>query len=152
MNLQDVLDANGINRDSYNTVERRTGLPFMKRKTDAARVRDKYFPAHAAALACLFALKDAGVPLTKAAAAVDGVFEGIWRTVGLIGEGQAPGWSMIHVVDFEDGSWGFAYGAPDATTLRHEAVGAYRSRVSVNAISVLKRIHTRVNETAEATA
>jgi len=145
MNLQEVLDANDMNRNSYNTLERRTGLAFMKRDVDPARGRDKYFVAHAVALGCMIDLQEAGVPAGRAASAIDSVFHQITRTVELIAKGQSPGWSMIHIVDFGDDNWGFAFGDPTAKTLQMEAEGAYRSRNSVNVIRTIKRLHARAN-------
>lgn len=152
MNLQQVLDANELNRNSYNTLERRTGLAFMKRELHESRGRDKYLPAHAVALGCVLDLQSAGVPAAKAAAVVDGCFHWIWNTVAAIAHGEAPGWSLVHVVDFEDGTWGFSFGAPDASTLRNEQPHEFRTRTSVNVITVLKRLHARANAAASSTA
>lgn len=143
MNLQMTLKMAGLNRNTYNTIDRRTGLPFMKRRLLSTAGHDRYTLVHATALACMLEFQSAGLELSRACSATNEFLDVIDGVVfGDIADGNPkPATSWLTVINYADGSWGWASGKENADTFGD---GVVTSKVSVNVLGVWEKMSTRV--------
>lgn len=142
MNLQNVLDLNELNRNSYNTYRRRAGLYFMDKSL--APGRDRYDYRHAVSLGCFLELVRDGIDPRQASGALTSCFDFIDAMLYSINRRISPGPCFITVTRYADGVTGFATGAENAADLYVE--GLQLTRVSVNVIAVFKVLHSRESE------
>lgn len=142
MNLQMTLKLAGLNRNTFNTIERRSGLPFMKRNLLNAKGHDRYTLVHATALACMLEFQAAGLDLARACSATDDFFDVIDGIVfGGISEGKADAnTAWLTIINFASGDWGWASGEENADTF---GGGTVTSKVSVNVVGVWEKLTAR---------
>jgi len=124
MLLKDVLEANSVKRNTYNSLVRRPpGLPFMKRGLVEGKRGDRYTFTHVIALGTMLAFQKMGIEAGDAAEAVDAVYDMLIDWAGMFV--FTP--NDIKVEDhwltiskFADGGLGWASGKEGADTFSAE--------------------------------
>ena len=137
MNLVMVLHLLDLNRNSYDTLARRTGLPFMKRHLVEGKGRQRFTFAHAVALGSVLAFQSAGVDAQRASAGVAELFGPI---DGFVASAEKAN-CWLTIINFVDGTWGWASGAENADTFADE--GEVASKVSINLLAVWRKMASR---------
>lgn len=145
MLLKTVLDVNEINRNTYNTLERRTpgGLPFMKRGLAEGKRDDRYSITHVVALATMLELHAMGLEAKDAAEGVDAVYDVLidWvATLHIMPETVDPTQYWVTVSKFADNSLGWATGREGANTF---SIDPPIRKVSVNVAAVFNQLLSR---------
>lgn len=153
MLLKTVLHVNEINRNTYNTLERRTpgGFPFMKRGLAEGKRDDRYNVTHAVALAAMLNLHAMGVEAKDAAEVIDAVYDVLIDWVPALQFNEAlpahatdevdPDKTWITVSRFEDGGLGWATGKEDANTFSADPPLDQRR---VNVAAIVKKLWPRI--------
>lgn len=137
MNLVMVLHLLDLNRNSYDTLARRTGLSFMKRHLIEGKGRQRFSFAHAVALGSVLAFQSAGVDAQRASAGVAELFGPI---DGFVASAEKTDF-WLTIINFVDGTWGWASGAENADTFADE--GEVASKVSINLLAVWRKMASR---------
>lgn len=141
MNLAQVLHFVNMNRNSYNTLDRRVGgLTFMRENQlppeQSQSAYDRYNFTHAAALACVMAFVDAGVSTTQAAVVVTDLFPYIdslvadMPEVGRLSEDRA----WLTIVNYGDDMFGFSGGADEPARTLSDVPAISRTAINFNAV------------------
>jgi hypothetical protein len=143
MLLKEILELNGLNRNSFNTLDRRVGLAFLKRGLVEGSARDRFTLTHAVALAAVLRLQQAGLDAKRAAAAVDENYRVLIDWVAYLTlhpeQRAGDGW-WLTVINFADGGWGWATGNENADTF---GGGVAISKVSINIGAVVEELWSR---------
>lgn len=107
MNLQLVLDLDlaCLNRKTYDTLKRRTGLPFMDKAHTSTTKREKYLVGHALALECMREIQSQGIGAQKSCDAVSQGFFDILRFAkqGCFSSAESDPPAFLHLYQLEDG-------------------------------------------------
>lgn len=118
MNLQQILDRAGINRNTFNSWGRKTTLRFLAQRLQGDG-RDKFTQAHAAALASMARFLQMGIDVRRAESVVTELFPNIDDTMqaGIM----EPTWLSYYA----EGPYmyGFSFGYGDVKDQRDLSAG-----------------------------
>lgn len=146
MNLADVLMFSGMNRNTFNSLERRLrspnghgGLEFMRERLTPGDGHDRYKLAHAVALRCFIELRDAGVPPGHAATVISATFDYIADQVEDAAERpeRLSDEKLIRYFPDPDGHYGWSAGSPSSTA---SLGGGQHGSIHIDLNQVTKRI------------
>lgn len=144
MLLKNVLEINEVNRNTYNSLERRTGLPFMKRGLVEGKRGDRYTFTHAIALATMLRFQQVGVEAKDAATVVDACYEPLidWVATLLIDRNRIDAdHCWITISHFRDGTIGWATGPEGADTFSADPPF---SKLSLNVAILVDELYPRL--------
>lgn len=109
MILADVRELGGMNRNTYDTINRDPGMTFMTKCLSENEGRDRFDITHAVAMRCLTELMDLGLTGRQAATAVNETFDFLYHRVAvLIGRPtrfKVGNWLVV--TDYSGGSYGW---------------------------------------------
>lgn len=121
MNLADCLALIGMNRNTYNSLDRRHrrhdgsgGLSFMSKRPLSDEGQDRFALRHAVALACLMDLREAGVPPARALTVIEETFNYIADQVDTSARhpDRLHSRNLIRYFPNSEGHYGWSAGAP----------------------------------------
>ncbi|WCT73799.1 hypothetical protein PQ455_00775 [Sphingomonas naphthae] len=141
MKLGSLLHLVGLNRNSYNTLNRRNSFRFMDRDLLDERSYDRYSMTHAVAVGCVVEFMAAGLSGQRAGAAVDNLFRVIDAATHTLAQGSAGDHWWLTITNFADGSWGWASGNENADTFGR---GLVSNKVSINVVAVWEDMAKRL--------
>lgn len=141
MNLVMLLHLVGLNRNTFNTMNRRTPMLFLERDLLSERSYDRYTMTHAVAVGCVAEFVAAGLSAARAVTVVDGTFQSIdAATDAMTREFDDNRW-WITAINYADGTYGWATGQENADTFGD---GMILNKVSVNISAVWKAMAGRI--------
>ena len=161
MLLKTVLEANEINRNTYNSLERRAGLQFMKEGLVAnAKRGDRYTITHAVALGAMLSFQRLGIDAREASGVIDAVYEWLIDVVPPLAMDEAipsiaparpdidPDRTWITISRFErDGGLGWATGREGADTFSPDPPLV---KMSVNVGGLVRKLNPRIRAAVNA--
>lgn len=160
MLLKEILEANEIKRNTYNSLVHRTarngayGMPFMKRGLVPGKRGDRYTMTHAVALAAMLEFLKLGIDATEAATVVDAVYDALIDWVAPLAMKEAvpniafgdqeipPDKTWVTISRFKDQGLGWATGDEGADTFSADPPLA---KLSINVAGLVKQLHPRVD-------
>lgn len=96
LSLSDVLDLNRLNRNTYNTLVRREGLPFMSRDLLSETGHRRFRLAHSVAVAAFLWLRRSVIAIPDAAPEIDKHWSFVRSTTDeVLSAGFAQGWLVF---------------------------------------------------------
>ncbi|MDQ1232124.1 hypothetical protein [Sphingomonas sp. SORGH_AS_0879] len=146
MKLGILLHLVGLNRNTFNTMNRRTPLRFMERNLLDDRSYDRYTFTHAVAVGCVVELMNAGLPANRASSVVDATFDFIDAAVDEFSKNISSNNWWLTVTNFADGSYGWAGGQEDARPLGDQMV---LSKLTINIEAVWQSMSQRIGTTRD---
>ncbi len=147
MKLGILLHLVGMNRNTFNTLNRRNPMRFLERDLLSDRSYDRYTMTHAVAVGCVSEFMSAGLPAARAISIVDATFRFIdAATDAMTTEVQDNSW-WLTAINYADGSYGWAGGQENADTFGE---GLITNKVSINIAAVWEAMATRIGAPIDA--
>jgi protein-L-isoaspartate O-methyltransferase len=116
MKLGPLLHLVGLNRNTFNTLNRRNPLQFLERDLRDERSYDRYTMTHAVAVGCVVEFMAAGLAAARAVSAVDSMFQFVDAATHTISEAENDNRWWLTVISYADGSYGWMGGLENADT------------------------------------